>query len=166
MLFYPLSINRFNVVITFIITLILFGLLLLILEILIIPGLIAGIFGVIMMLAGIFWMYSAYGDRGGHITLISTLFLTAVSIFYAFKSKAWSRFGLKGKNDGRTTGTSELKVSVGDELITISALRPMGTVMADNQRVEAQTEGELVQAGTLVIITKILPNKLIVKPKT
>lgn len=148
-----------------IILMILFGLLLLILEILIIPGLIAGIAGVLIMLAGMYWMYKDYGSVAGHITAAATAIVTASAIFYCLKTKAWERFSLKEKLVGKSVTTDDLQVKEGDEAIAVSALRPMGTVMIGDQKAEAQTNGELVQAGTTVIVVKILSNKLIVKPK-
>lgn len=152
--------------ITLIIILIVFGIVLLVLEILVLPGLIAGIIGVILMLAGILWMYNSQGDTAGHITLGLTTAISAASVIYALRSRAWERFGLKQSLDGKSVSTSDLKVAEGDEVIALSALRPMGTVLIGDQKAEAQTNGELVPAGTTVIVVKILPNKLIVKPKT
>lgn len=145
---------------------ILFGIALLLLEILVLPGLIAGIIGSILMIAGILWMYTSEGLIAGNITLFVTILVSASSIYYGLKSKAWERFGLNQKLDGKSVTTSELEVQEGDEVIALSALRPSGTVMIGEKKAEAQTNGELVPAGSTVIILKILPNKLIVKPKT
>jgi membrane-bound ClpP family serine protease len=153
------------VTVSLIIILILFGIVLLVLEILVLPGLVAGIIGVVLMLAGILWMYTSQGDTAGHITLFATLVTAAGSIYYSLKSKAWERFGLKGQMDKPESNTG-LGFSEGDEAIALSAMRPMGTIMAHGIRAEAQTNGELITAGTTVIILKISPNKIIVKPKT
>ena len=145
--------------------LILFGILLLILEILVLPGLVAGIFGVVLMVAGILWTYRSYGSFAGNLTLLGTALLSGISVYYALRSKAWERFGLKGQLEGKTPSNLELPVQEGDELTAVSALRPMGTVLVGDQRVEAQTNGELVPAGSMVVVLKVLSNKLIVKPK-
>ena len=59
-----------------------------------------------------------------------------------------------------------LDIKMGEEGRTLSALRPSGTVQIGDRRVEGQSSGELIDAGTKVIVTKVLPNKIIVKIKT
>lgn len=148
-----------------IVILILFGILLLVLEILVLPGLIAGIIGGILVLVGVSWMYSEFGSVTGNYTALATAILTFMAIYFSLKSKAWNRFGLKDSLEGKTNEVNKLELKEGDEGVAISALRPMGSVMVNNQRVEAQTNGELIPGNTKIIVLKILPNKLIVKAK-
>jgi membrane-bound ClpP family serine protease len=75
--------------------LIVVGIILLVLEILILPGLIAGIAGVVFMLIGILWTFSEYGRTVGIYTSIATVLLTGISLYISFKSKVWSRLSLK-----------------------------------------------------------------------
>lgn len=148
-----------------IILIILIGIILVVLEILILPGLISGIIGSILIIIGILWMYKAYGSAIGNYTAIGTAVLTLGAIIYSLKSKAWQRFGLNDSLKGKTNEVDNLELKEGDEGITVSAMRPMGTVMINEKRIEAQTNGELIPANTLVTILKVLPNKLIVKVK-
>lgn len=148
-----------------IIGLILIGILLLVLEILILPGFIAGVIGGIFLLVSIVWMYKAHGDTAGHITAASTMVVTFLAIYGSLKSRAWKRYGLNDTIDGRVNDVGKLNINEGDEGRTISALRPSGTILLNDIKVEAQTNGELVDVGTKVIVTKVLPNKVIVKIK-
>lgn len=145
--------------------LILIGILLLVLEIMVLPGMIAGIVGGLLLVFAIFNMYSEYGTTTGHIALVATLTVTGAAIYMSLKSKAWRRFGLKETIDGRVNDVGALGISEGDEGRTISALRPSGTVMINDQKVEGQTGGEMLDVGTKVVVTKVLPNKVIVKIK-
>jgi|SRR5688572_6330 len=149
-----------------IIGLIVLGIILLVLEILVLPGMIAGIIGGIFLLTGVIWMYSAEGNTAGHITLVSTFLLTFIAIYWSLKSRAWTRFGLKSTIDSRVNDVGLLLLKEGDEGRTLSALRPSGTIEVADRRVEAQSSGEMIDVGTKVIITKVLPNKVIVKIKT
>jgi len=151
---------------TLIIGLIIIGIVLLVLEILVLPGMIAGILGGIFLLTGIVWMYSEEGNTAGHITLAATFVLTFVAIYWSLKSRAWARFGLKSSIDSRVNDVTLLSFREGDEGRSVSALRPSGTVEIDSKRVEAQTNGEMIDAGTKVVITKVMPNKVIVRIKT
>lgn len=150
----------------FLLLLILIGIVLLVLEILVLPGLIAGIIGALLILLSVVWIYNDYGTVTGHITAASSLILTALAIYGSLKSKAWNRYGLKDQIDGRVNDVQSLGITEGEEGKTLSALRPSGTVMISNRRVEAQSSGEFIDAGTKIIVTKVLPNKVMVKIKT
>lgn len=148
-----------------IIGLILLGIILLILEILVLPGLVAGIIGGLMILASVLWMYQDYGTTAGHITAITSFSVTVAAIWWSLKSKAWMRYGLKDQLEGKVNDVASLGLSEGDEGRTLSALRPSGTLIIGNRKIEGQTTGEFLDAGTKVIVTKVLPNKVIVKIK-
>ena len=137
---------------TSIILLILFGILLLVLEILILPGLIAGIIGGVLVLAGMSWMYKEFGTTYGNYTALATALATFGAIYYSLKSKAWTRFGLKDSLEGKTNQVDKLELKEGDEGTTISDLRPMGSVMINNLRVEAQSNGEHIPANKKIIV--------------
>ena len=149
-----------------IIGLLLIGIILLVLEILVLPGMIAGIIGGVFLMIGVVWMYSSEGNTAGHITLVSTFILTVFAIYFSLKNKSWLRYGLKDTIDGRVNDVSVLSIREGDEGRTISALRPSGTIQVGESRVEANSSGEMIDVGTKVIVTKVLPNKVIVKIKT
>lgn len=141
------------------------GLFLLVLEIVLIPGTtVAGIAGGLLMAAGIFWMYADHGSTAGHTTLAITGVATGISLYYAFKSRAWERFSNKDAIDGRANVIDE-NIKPGDEGLTLSSIRPMGSVLVNGIKVEAQTTGEMIEENTSVIVTKVLPNKIIIKPK-
>lgn len=149
-----------------IIGLIFIGIILLVLEILVLPGLVAGIIGGIFLLIGISWMYAAEGTTAGHITLAATFFTTSLAIYLSLKNKSWLRYGLKDTIDSHVNDVAILDIREGEEGRTLSALRPSGTIQIGNRRVEGNTSGEMIDAGTKVIVTRVLPNKVIVKIKT
>jgi membrane-bound ClpP family serine protease len=115
-----------------IIGLIVIGIILLVLEIIVLPGMIAGIVGGIFLLVAIFWMYSSEGTIAGHITLVATFIATFLAIYGSLKSRAWKRYGLNETNDGRVNDVGALNISEGDEGRTLSALRPSGTIIMVN----------------------------------
>ncbi|MEO8146963.1 MAG: NfeD family protein [Bacteroidia bacterium] len=149
-----------------IIAIILFGIILIVLEILVLPGLIAGIIGAIFMIMGLVMMYKNYGDVYGNITLIATIVLTASALIYALKSKAWRRFGLKDTIDSKVIDLQKEHIEPGTIAITTSALRPMGTVIIGMNKYEAQTSGAYIEANSEVVVLKVLTNKLLVELKS
>lgn len=146
-----------------IIGLIVIGILLLVLEILVLPGLVAGIAGGVFLLIAIVWMYASHGDTAGHITLAATAVATGVAIYWSLKSKMWNRFGLKDTIDGKVNDIGALAILPGEEGRTLSALRPSGMILINGNKVEAATNGEMIDVGTKVIVVQSLPNKVIVK---
>ncbi|MCC6384337.1 MAG: hypothetical protein LC117_11380 [Bacteroidia bacterium] len=148
----------------YIVLLIAIGLVLLILEILILPGFIAGVIGGIFITAGVLATYAEYGSVTGHMVALASVLLSIGLIVYFLRSKSWKKFGLKTQLEGRTNEVDKLPIKEGDTGITVSALRPMGTVLIHNQRVEAQTNGEMLAERKKVRVISVLPNKVIVEP--
>jgi membrane-bound ClpP family serine protease len=148
-----------------IVFLILIGIVLLILEILILPGLIAGIIGGILIITGIILTYTNYGNTYGHITFAATAIVTGISIWYAFKSRVWERFGLQQTSDGKIIRLDELNIQPGDAGITLSVVRPSGTALFDNKKLEVHSRGEIIDSNKIIEVIEVLPNKLIVKEK-
>ena len=145
--------------------LIIIGIILLVLEILVLPGFIAGVAGGVLIFVSVLWMYQDHGTTAGHITAASSLIITISVIFYSLKTKAWNRYGLKDQIDSKVNDVGILGIVEGDEGKALSALRPSGTVIVNNKKIEVQTNGEFLDAGTKVVVTKVLPNKLMVKIK-
>lgn len=145
--------------------LIIIGIVLLILEILILPGLIAGIIGSVLIIIGIVLTYKNYGDFYGNLTLASTAVLTGASVWYAFKSKAWERFSLKEVSDGKVTRVDQLNIKTGDAGVSLSVIRPAGTALFDTKKIEVHSRGEIIDSNKIIEVIEVLPNKLIVKEK-
>jgi len=147
----------------FLILLILVGIALLILEILLLPGLIAGIIGSAMVITGVSLVYKTYGNTVGNIVAVSSGLLSAAAIYFSFRYNVWKRFSLQHDNKSNITRVDALNIKPGDIGRSISAIRPMGTVMFGNEKVEVQTFGELIDTNTDVEVVQVMPNKLIVK---
>jgi membrane-bound ClpP family serine protease len=149
----------------FILVLIFFGIALIVLEILIVPGLIVGIAGGIFMFMGIMWAWQVYGNTVGIIVGISSLVVLAISIYLALKSGFWQRFSLKDKLDGKVNVILTEQLSVGDFGDAVSSLRPMGTVRVNGQQFEATSEGQMIPPNYPIEIVRIEENKVFVKAR-
>lgn len=149
---------------TFLALIILLGIVLLVLEIIVLPGLIAGITGLILILLPLGWIYVDYGSTVGNISFAITLVVTIAAVYFSFKSKAWNRFGLKSSIDSKVNDITELNVQAGDQGVCISALRPSGTVEINGQRIEAASVGNIIDPGTTVVVVEVYASKVMVKP--
>ncbi|MBK9399381.1 MAG: NfeD family protein [Bacteroidetes bacterium] len=148
----------------FISVLILFGILLIVLEILIVPGFIVGIAGAVFVVMGIGWTWQVYGSTAGIIVALISIFVTGLSIWSALRTSFWKKFSLRDKLEGRMNVIDESRVKAGDRGEAVSSLRPMGTVRVNGERYEAATEGRMVPPNYPIIVIRVEGNKLIVKP--
>ncbi|AKD02921.1 NfeD family protein [Pontibacter korlensis] len=147
-----------------VISLIGIGLLLIIVELIFVPGTtIVGILGFILTAIGVWIGYAALGTDTGHIILTITVLIAGLAFFYSFRSDSWTRFALKDQNKGRVNEDYQHTLQLGEEGRTISALRPQGTALFADRHHEVQTLGEFVAPNTPVRIVKLNQNKIIVE---
>jgi len=148
-----------------ILSLLLIGLALIIVEVVFVPGTtVVGIIGAIFIGVGIIVTYRNYGSDTGLYVLVGTGVVTAVALFFSFRSEAWSRFANKSAMRSKVNEGSTASLKLGDEGTTLSALRPMGTVDFGSGQFEVKTLGDYIDVGTRVKIIHIGPGQIIVKP--
>ncbi|HPB02674.1 MAG: NfeD family protein [Bacteroidales bacterium] len=149
---------------TLIITLISTGILLILLEIFLLPGMVAGILGGAATLFGIYQSYAVYGPEAGIITTVVTLALTVVLLILLFRSKTWKKAALDNAIDGRMNTESD-KLNPGDEGKTITRLYPIGKAEINDNIYEVQSLSGIIEAESDIVVTKIEGYKIFVKPK-
>jgi membrane-bound ClpP family serine protease len=145
-------------------SLLIIGLILLLIEIIFIPGTtVVGIFGLAVSVAGVVYAFVAFDSE---VALGITAFTVAVnfaSIWYGFSSGVWRRFSLKtsmkgGAFDGRTDG-----VSTGMVGQAVSDIKPFGKAAFGDLVLEVKSEEGFIEVGKEVSIIKIENNKILVK---
>jgi len=148
-----------------VIVLIVVGILLLLLEVLVIPGTgFAGIAGFASVVAGIWIAYTDLGTSTGNIVLVVTILVNVLAIWLGIRSKTWKRAALTSTIDGKVNGISDLNLNVGDIGTTVSRCAPMGKAEFENKFVEVDARGDFVDQGTQVEIIKIDNSKIFIKP--
>lgn len=146
-------------------SLLLIGLALIVLEVIFVPGTtLVGIIGVIFAGAGVIISYRYYGSDTGLYILLGTATVTAVALYFSFRSDAWSRFANKSAIKGKVNEGMTASLKLGDEGVAVSSLKPMGTVKFEAGRFEVKTLGDYVNVGTTVKIVHIEASQIIVKP--
>ncbi|PRY97830.1 NfeD family protein [Marinilabilia salmonicolor] len=149
---------------TIIILLIITGLLLLILEFFVVPGItIAGIGGLGMIVGGIFMAYGL-DTATGHITLALTIFLTLIILFYALRTKTWQKLMLSSSINSNVDTVVENSINIGDTGKTITRLNPIGKARINGQDVEARCPGQFLDPKTEIEVTEVYKTYIIVKP--
>ncbi|RXQ96801.1 hypothetical protein EO244_03985 [Ancylomarina salipaludis] len=148
-----------------IILLIVFGVVLLLLEFFVLPGItIAGIGAIVMMLGGIYLSYHHYGSTIGHLTVLGAVVFSLLTLWLALKSGTWNKIMLKTEIDSTVEKLDDNLVQVGDKGICLSRLAPMGQVRINNHIVEAKSTGSYVDEKTPVEVIKIVDKIIVVKP--
>ena len=148
----------------FIAIMILFGIFLIVLEIVLLPGLVAGILGGVFMIMGIAWTWQIFGSQAAIITGIISSAVLGVVLFAAFRTGFWKRFSLKDQLLGKMNVIDPELVKAGDRGAAISSLRPMGSVRINGLRYEALSEGPMIPPNYPVEVVRIEGYKIIVKP--
>lgn len=148
-----------------IVLLILLGIVLLLIEFAVVPGVtIAGIGGFLLMGGAVYIAFAEYGTLPGFITLAIVLILSPAIVYYYFKSRAGKKMILEKNIDGVIDLVDEEKIKVGDTGKTIGRLAPMGKARVNGEVVEAQSTGALIDQNTPIRVLKIDSNKIIVEP--
>ncbi len=149
-----------------IIFLILLGILLLLIEFLIIPGVtIAGIGGFILIGGGIFSAYHFHNIRFGNITVAATVLAIIIIFYFALRAGTWKKVALSTKIDSSVENIiKEDKFKVGERGKTITKLSPIGKAVFNDKIVEAKSLAGYVNENTEVEIIKLQNTNVIVKP--
>lgn len=147
---------------TFAIILIAFGLVLLVLEILVIPGGVVGVLALCIMAYGVYSVYENEGTIAGHITAATTIIFTVGLVIYSLKSGVWKRVTLTSVLDGRANQSHESTLKPGDIGTALSDIRPMGTALFGDEKYEVSSEGDKIPVHSRVEIIKIEGYKIYV----
>ena len=147
-----------------VIGLLLLGILLLLLEIIFVPGTtIVGVGGIILLGIGIYLAYSSISTIAGHISLASSVALVFIALIILLKGKTWEKMALDTNVEGKGVEQLEKLVSVGDKGKTISRLNPVGKALFGEKIIEVSTTGDFVDEDVTIEVMKIDQNRIKVK---
>ena len=146
-----------------ILLIILIGLFCLFAEFFLFPGLtLSGILGGICLLAGVIMGYRNYGYTTGNFIFFSTLVL-AGGLFWVGIRRLGSRNFAVHETIASKVNVRTGPLVVGDRGKAISALRPGGTAVFGEQRLEVFTRGEFIDAGQPIEVLSLSDSRVIVR---
>lgn len=137
---------------------------LILLEIFMLPGMIAGAIGGLFAVGGILYAYMV-DQWVGNLTLGISLVAFVITFAWLLRSKSFSRIALKTDIDSRLTSSRDLGIQPGDEGITISRLAPIGKARINGITVEAKSMDELINEKTAIEVIRVDGYNVIVKKK-
>jgi len=144
-----------------IILLILAGILLLLAEIFLIPGIgVAGILGIAALVASCFLAFSISVAAGIIVTIIDIVLVIGL-VAFLMRDKTWKKFELKTVIDSKEPKAKEF--SPGDEGKTVTRLAPMGTARIHDRNTEVTSTEGMIDPDTAVVVTRVEDNKVFVK---
>lgn len=147
-----------------VLTLLVLGALLVVVDIVFIPGMIVGIAGAVFMAAGVLTAYNTLSPLAGHLSLAASAIAMAVALFFMFKTDVWSKFALNDTLSGRVNDHLRKSPPIGSFGRAFSDLRPGGKAIFEGETHEVSTRGEYCEAGSEIRVTRIENRKIIVEP--
>ena len=149
------------------VSLIIAGILFMLVELLLVPGVgIGGILSLASLGAACWYSFVYIGDTVGWLVLVAVLVMLVVSVVLALRSRTWRRFELKTEVDSRVNDEC-LSLTAGQRGVAQTRLAPMGTGRFGEVSCEVKShDNSLIDAGTPLEIVSIEDNQVIVKPIT
>ncbi len=138
-----------------IVTLILVGIVLIIAEVLLIPGVgVAGILGLLSMGGSCWYAFYEFGNvTGGIVTGVTALVLVAFAVI-VLRAKTWKRMTLDTAIRSKVNQLN-IELNVGDRGRTTTRLAPMGSVRFGSEVVEVKALEGIIDPDTDVEICMI-----------
>jgi membrane-bound ClpP family serine protease len=147
-----------------IVLLILCGVAFIIIELIFVPGItVLGILGLVALVGGVSMSFTSFGRETGYWILAGTLIFSILALVYSLRAGTWQRFALKSSIDSKVNEHEKSDLCVGMKGKSISDLRPMGTAEFLDKLYEVKTNGNYLEAGTMLEIAILADNKIIVK---
>ena len=150
-----------------VISVIVLGILFLLIEIFLLPGIsIAGIAGAIFLVGGIVYSYMFLGSTAGNISLAASAVALGLTFFGLLKSKSLDRISLNTNIDDKVDNSYLLKIAAGDTGVAISRLNPIGKILVNDIIAEGKSfDGEFIEEDTEIVVTKVETYNVLVKRK-
>jgi membrane-bound serine protease (ClpP class) len=140
-----------------IVILFIIGIILILAEIFIIPGFgIAGISGIAVVLASLFFIFPN-SSIAVNVLLAVVLFTLVIGILMVKKfgtSRFWQKISLDNSSENDY---------LNQEAVTLSKLRPAGTIKVGEERIDAVSEGSFIEKGKKVKVVSVSGSRVVVR---
>ena len=147
-----------------IISLIVIGMVLLLTEIMLIPGVgVAGILGFLSVGGACYLAFCEYGTMTGIIVLASNAVVLVALLVYVLRAQTWKKFTLNTNIDSKAVST-ETVIAIGDYAKTVTRMAPIGSIRFNNKVMEAKALEGMIDSGVDVEVVLIEDNKIYVSP--
>jgi membrane-bound serine protease (ClpP class) len=148
------------------------GIGLLVIEAFVIPGFgVAGIAGIGCIIYSVFFIFeNAYQTEQAIFFLgVSVLITTAllfVAVYFLPKTRAWQHLVLQteiGSDKGFHSAVEDYSEHLGQTGVALTALRPAGTAIIENKRLDVVSVGDFIDVDMPVRIVGVEGSKIVVE---
>ena len=148
-----------------IVSLIIFGILALLAEFLLIPGIgICGILGLGSIIYSAVYAFQFLGSTAGTIVVAIDVVIVVVTLVVMLKEKTWKRLELHEEIDSAVKDDSKL-LHVGQRGRTLTRIAPMGTAVFQGAGCEVKSaDNTFIDPGVEVEVTRLEDSQIYVKP--
>ena len=148
-----------------IIALMLVGIVLIIAEILLVPGVgVAGILGILSLSGSSFCAFNQYGNTAGIIVTVLNVVLLVAFTIWVLRAKTWKKMALETNIDSKAVSSKSAVLAVGDRGRTLTRLAPVGSARFGNYVVEVKAIEGMLDPNVEITVVLIEDNRIYVKP--
>ena len=140
---------------TLVIIVLTLGLLLLTLEIVALPGCIAGVCGFLLFVFGVWQSYLLWGMTVGTWVLIGSIAICALLLALFMKTKTWKRFSLNEESDSAVNQIEDSAIAIGTRGTTVARLAPTGKALIDGKLVEVHAINKFIDQDRPIEVVAI-----------
>lgn len=149
-----------------IITLLIAGIILLLLEVFLFPGIsLAGIGATVCLIYANIYSFTELGTWPGVITLIVSIISSILVFVWFMRSKSLDRLALKKDIDSTVKQPEINAIRPGDTGIALTRLAQIGNAQFGDFIIEVKSAGDFIDAKTPIVVDRIINNIIIVKPQ-
>ena len=148
----------------YIVSLIVLGILFLVAELVLFPGVTIGALLAMACYGGAIWYaFSAMGTTVGVVTIVVVAVVSLISVIISLRAKTWQRLALKQQIDSTSMPKPESELTVGTVGVTISRLAPMGKVEINGKIYAAKSADVMIDQRQNVEVVGFENFNIIVK---
>lgn len=148
----------------YIVLLVILGILFLVAELVLLPGVSLGtVLSLVCYGGAIYLAFDGFGTTAGIVAILVVLLLSAITTVVSLRAKTWQRLSLKQEIDSTSMVKPEDEVALGARGVTVSRLSPMGKVEVDGKCYEAKSADVYIDQRQTVEVVGFDNFSLIVK---
>ncbi len=146
------------------ISLIIAGVLLMLVEFLLTPGLgVAGLFSLCSLVAACWYSFENLGSSAAWWVFAAVLLLVVLMLIIILRAKTWNRFELRTEITSKVNNDNE-KVVVGQKGVAATRLAPRGTGRFGTLNCEVKSmDNTFLDSGVEIEVVSVEDNEIIVK---
>ena len=142
------------------------GIILLLLEVFLFPGIsLAGIGATVCLVYANVRAFNELGTWPGVITLAISIISSILVFVWFMRSKSLDRLALKKDIDSSVKQPESATIQVGDTGIALTRLAQIGNARFGDRIVEVRTTGDFIDAKTPIIAERITDGIILVSPQ-